>query len=224
MTRFGASAHGLDELEALLPESDVVLSCIGGDAHLVGADGVRGALRTRHNRPMFLIDIGVPRNIDPAVDRLDQVYLYDVDDLQGLADANADERRRETVNAEAIVLEEQQRFEGWLVALQAVPTIRDLRERVETLRERETQRALARLEIGDDEREAVERLTRTIVNKVMHPPLAKLRAEKDSEAGIAMLEAARELFGLDDETLRDFAVTTAENAASDLPEDENADE
>jgi glutamyl-tRNA reductase len=198
-SRFGASAHGLDELDTLLEYSDVVLTCIGGHEHVIDVARTRRVLRARHNRPIFLIDIGVPRNVDPAVDELDAVYHYDIDDLQEVAARNAEERVRETTRGEAIVLAEQERFEGWLVALQAVPTIRDLRARAEELRAREIARALRRIEFDDDQREVVEHLTRSLVNKLLHPPLAKLRAETDREEGIAMLEAARALFALDDE-------------------------
>ena len=124
--RFDASAHGLDELPTLLAEADVVLTSVGGDRPMLGKPELEAALRIRRQRPIFVIDIGVPRNIDPAVNELEGVYLYDLDDLGELAAANDEERRREKVRAEAIVLEEQQHFDGWLVALAAVPTIRDL--------------------------------------------------------------------------------------------------
>ena len=197
--RFGATAHGLDELPQLLAHSDVVLTCIGGHEPILGAPLFAAALRERRAQPIFAIDIGVPRNIDPAANRLEGVYLYDLDDLQGVARANAEERRREVERAEAIVLEEQQRFDGWLGALAAVPTIRALLERGETIRAGEVERALASLALGEREREAVEQATRAIVSKLLHAPLARLRAEQDRETGLAQLEAARVLFGLDQE-------------------------
>jgi glutamyl-tRNA reductase len=197
--RFGASAHGLDELPQLLAHSDVVLTCIGGHEPVLTARLFAAALRERREQPIFAIDIGVPRNIDPNADRLEGVYLYDLDDLQGVARANAEERHREVERAEAIVLEEQQRFDGWLGALAAVPTIRALVERGEAIRSRELERALAGLALGEREREAFEMATRAIVNKLLHAPLARLRAEQDREAGLAQLEAARVLFGLDEE-------------------------
>ena len=138
--RFGASAHGLDELPQLLAGSDVVLTSIGVDRPLLDTALFEDALRARRRRPIFAIDLGVPRNIDPAVNQLDDVYLYDVDDLGGVAEANAEERRRETVRAEAIVQEEVERFDGWLSALQAVPTIRRLRARAESIRQGNSRR------------------------------------------------------------------------------------
>jgi glutamyl-tRNA reductase len=196
--RFGATPHGLDELDILLPGADVVLTCIGGDGYLLDPQRIRRALSSRRGRPIFVIDIGVPRNVDPEVNELDNVFLYDIDDLQDVAATNADQRQRETLRAEEIVLEEQQRFDGWLVALQAVPTIRHLRSRAEAVRTRELERMLARLELAEGQGEQIDYLTRSIVNKILHAPLARLRAETDREEGLAMLEAARSLFALDD--------------------------
>ena len=130
---------------------------------------------------------------------LDDAYLYDIDDLQGVAASNAKEREREAARAARIVLEEQQRFEGWMAALEAVPTIRHLRARAEAVRERELERMLSRTDLGPEHQKSVDLLTRAIVNKILHAPLSRLRAETDREQGIAMLEAARALFALDDE-------------------------
>jgi glutamyl-tRNA reductase len=196
--RFGASAHALGELPQLLARSDVVLSCIGASEPLLTRALLAAALRERRERPIFAIDLGVPRNVDPRAAELTGVYLYDLDDLAGLAHANAEERRLEVERAEVIVREEQQRFEGWLSALAAVPTIRALVRRGEAIRKGELERALAGTALGEREREMFESVTRAVVNKLLHAPLAKLRAEQDREAGLAQLEAARSLFGLDD--------------------------
>jgi len=193
----GATAHGLDELPALLAESDVVLTSIGGDRPILTREVVGAALRGRRGHPMFIIDIGVPRNADPEIDGLDEVYRYDIDDLVGVANENVEERRRELVRAEAIVVEEQQRFDGWFAALRAVPTIKHLRARAEEIRSAELERSLGRLGFGESEREAVDVLTRSIVNKILHTPLTRLRQEAEREEGMAILEVARSLFGLD---------------------------
>ena len=209
--RFDASAHGLGELPDLLAEADVVLTSLGGDRPLLGRAEFESALRTRRRRPIFVIDIGVPRNVDPAANELEGVYLYDVDDLGELAEANAEERRREKVRAEAIVLEEQQRFDGWLSALSAVPTIRDLRERAEHIRSSELARVMGRYDLPDDARDGVEQLTRQIVNKLLHAPISRLRDQEDRAQGLAVLETARALFALDG------------RAAGDGPADASAD-
>jgi glutamyl-tRNA reductase len=197
--RFGATAHGLDELPALLSEADMVLTSIGGDRPILTVESLSAALRKRRNRPVFVIDIGVPRNADPEINDLDNVYLYDIDDLGSVARENAEQRRRETVHAEAIVEEERQRFDGWLSGLRAVPTIKHLRERIEAIRSAEVDRAFRRSQIEGEARDAVEALTHSIVNKILHAPLSKLRREAEGEEGMAYLEVARVLFGLDDD-------------------------
>jgi glutamyl-tRNA reductase len=196
-TRFGGTAHGLDELDRLLPDSDVVLTCVGGDAPLLTRERVERSLKGRRGRPLFLIDIGVPRNIDPGVHDLDSAYLYDLDDLQQVAAANKEERQRESERAEQIVYEEREQFEGWMVALQAVPTIRDLRDRAETIRRSEIDRFAGRLGLDQNQQDTLEQLTRSIVNKLMHPPIRSLRDETDRETGLLRLEETRALFGLD---------------------------
>lgn len=196
-TRFGGSAHGLDEINRLLADSDVVLTCVGGDAPLLTRENVERSLVGRGARPLFLIDIGVPRNVDPEVHELENAYLYDLDDLQQVAAANEEERRRESERAERIVYEEREQFEGWMVALQAVPTIRDLRDRAEGIRQGEIDRFAGRLGLADHQADTLEQLTRSIVNKLMHGPISRLRDETDREAGLIRLEEARALFGLD---------------------------
>ncbi len=196
--RFQGSAHGLGELPGLLAEADVVLSCIGGQRPLLSRGDLAAAMRRRGHRPLFLLDIGVPRNVDPAVHDLPGVYLYDLDDLSGLAEANTRERRREVLRAEALVLEARAEFLAWMQSLAAVPTIRRIRARAESIRRGELERALRRLVLDDRSREAVDALTRAIVNKILHAPVSRLRGLGEDEGGLAHLEAACHLFALDD--------------------------
>jgi len=201
--RFGASAHDLSELPVLLAAADLVLCSIGGDRPLLTRAMVEEALRRRRDRPLFVIDLGVPRNVEPDVDELASVFLYDIDDLSAVASENAERRQAERTRAEAIVGEEQQRFDGWFTALRAVPTIQHLRARVEAMREGEVERALARGHFEESQREALEQLTQALVNKFLHAPISRLRRESEAEAGMAYLEAARVLFGLDERTERE---------------------
>jgi glutamyl-tRNA reductase len=196
--QFGGTAHGLGEIDELLPLSDVVLSCVAGEYPILTRERVEASLAKRGGRPLFLIDIGVPRTIDPGVHEIDSAYLYDLDDLQDVAAANEEERRRESERAERIILEEREHFDGWLVTLQAVPTIRDLRSRAEEIRQAELERYAGRLGLDAEQSEAVEKLTRGIVNKIMHAPISRLRDETDREIGLARLEEARSLFALDE--------------------------
>jgi glutamyl-tRNA reductase len=198
-SEFGATAHGLDELEALLTDADVVLASIAGDAPILTLDLVSRALRRRAHRPLFVIDIGVPRNADPAIDALDNLYRYDLDDLAAVASDNTLQRQRESERATTIVIEDQQSFSGWFAALRAVPTIRHLRTRVEKIRSRELEQTLMRLGLGDSEQTAIDALTQSIVNKILHAPISRLKREAEREEGLAYLEVARVLFGLDED-------------------------
>jgi glutamyl-tRNA reductase len=219
----GATAHGLDELPELLVRADVVLTSIAGNAPILDLERISAALRARRNRPVLVIDIGVPRNVDAAVDALENVYLYDIDDLASVASENAEQRRGETVKAEAIVVEQQQRFDGWFAALRAVPTIQHLRARAESIRASEVERAASRLTLDESSREGIEQLTRAIVNKLLHAPLSRLRREAGREEGMAYLEAARVLFALDDpEEDPDAAVEADASDDSDAPETDQA--
>lgn len=209
--KFGGSAHGLEELDSLLVMSDVVLTCVGGDEPILTHQRIADCLRHRRDKPLFLIDIGVPRNVDPEVHELESAYLYDLDDLQEVATTNVRVRERESERAERIVIEERENFDGWLVALQAVPTIRDLRDRAETIREREFERVAGRLALDSSQQDAIEQLTRSIVNKLMHAPISRLRAETDRAAGLVRLEEARTLFGLDEGNPEDPVNSESEN-------------
>jgi glutamyl-tRNA reductase len=198
--QFGGTAHGLDELGALIGDSDVVITSIGGDDPILTLELAKQAMQKRPNRPLFVIDIGVPRNADPAIDVIENLYRYDVDDLGAVASKNAKEREREAERGMAIVVEEQQRFDGWFSALRAVPTIRHLRDRAEGIRTSELEKTLGRLELGEKEQSAVDALTKAIVNKILHAPVSRLKREAEREEGMAYLETARVLFELDDET------------------------
>ncbi len=214
--KYGARAYGLDQLDELLAEADVVLTSIGANEPILTVPRVSKALLQRSHRPLFVIDIGVPRNADPEIDGLDNVFRYDLDDLSSAASQNAELRQREGERAEAIVREEQQRFEGWFATLRAVPTIRHLRERIENIRIGELERSLARLGLDEAGHARVDALTKSIVNKILHVPISRLRQEAEREEGMAYLEATRALFDLDD-TLDDTLDDVPDAAADDDP-------
>jgi glutamyl-tRNA reductase len=215
--QFGGTAHGLGEIDELLGQSDVVLTCVAADEPILTRAQVQASLAKRGARPLFLIDIAVPRNIDPAVHEIDEAYLYDLDDLQDVAAENEEERRRESERAERIILEEREHFDGWMVTLQAVPTIRDLRQRVEEIRQAELERYSGRLALDEEQSEAVDRLTRGIVNKIMHAPISRLRDETNREVGLARLDEARSLFALDDED--EISADVADDVTDDVTDD-----
>jgi len=154
-------------------------------------------MRERRHRPMFLIDLAVPRALDPAVNQLDNVYLYDIDDLEGVVTQNRGARAREAAKAETIVDAEVDTFWRWYTSLDVVPTIVALRERMEAIRRHEVERSLTALGTLDPrQREALERLTQALVNKVLHAPLTALRRHRADAAEAFYVEAARRLFRL----------------------------
>lgn len=177
---------------------DIVICSTGAPTYVVMKDHVKGVMKARRNRPIFFIDISVPRNLDPAINDLDNVYLYDVDDLQGVVDTNVEQRRIEAEKAEAIVTEEIGNFRKWLASLDAVPTVVALRDRADAIREEETAKALNKLGACDERTEKVIRsLAHNIINKMLHPPTAALRGEAaDKEI---LVDLVRRIYKLDNE-------------------------
>jgi glutamyl-tRNA reductase len=198
---FGGQPIPFDQFPSELSQADIVLCSTGAPHYLVTPDQVREALRHRRNRPIFLIDISVPRNIDPEVNRLNNVFLYDIDDLQSVVNQNLQERRREAHKAEAIVAEEIEGLLRWLKSLEVVPTVVALRDRAETIRKDEVERLLNRLSVSGapvsaELQDAVERMSSAIIAKLLHAPMTMLKMEAAENDGPLFIEAARRLFDL----------------------------
>jgi glutamyl-tRNA reductase len=186
-----------EELERYLPLADVVIGSAAAPDFVLREAQVRDILQHRGHRPTFLIDLGVPRNFDPKINDLRNVYLYDIDDLEAVVGENLGEREREAKRAEEIVHSEVEIFWRWFENLDAVPTIVELRGRADRICRRELDRTLGSLRgLGDDERKSIEAMAEAIVNKLLHPPIARLKRLKDPQAGDLL--AARRLFGLDE--------------------------
>ena len=197
----GAEAGPLSALDEALPGADIVLASLADSPGAVTVTAVREALRHRGNRTMFLIDIAVPRNVDPTVNDLDNVYLYNLDDLADLADANAGGRQAEAERAERIVREEADTFMRWITALEAVPTITSLTHWGEEVRRAELQKAIAALDpVSEEQRRVLEGLTAAIVHKLLHRPIARIREESEAGQGKASIVSARHLFRLDEDS------------------------
>jgi glutamyl-tRNA reductase len=183
---------------------DILICATGAPHYVVNRDMVGKALKERRNKPIFMIDISNPRNIDPEVDKIDSVYLYDIDDLQSKVDVNTESRAKEAGKAEEIVTQEVETYLQWERALDAVPTIVDLREKVEDMRKREPEKTLGSLSgITEDQKRAVEAMSQAIVNKMLHAPLVVLKqAAAATGAGDNTIAVARRLFNLDRELKR----------------------
>ncbi len=195
-TELGAFAYPFDQLPALLSEADIVISSTSAPGHVIERADVEGAMRSRPGRPLVLVDIAVPRDIEPSVADLSSVRLFDIDDLQAQAQVNRQARLAEVEAVEAIVEQEVARFADWLRQNSATPTIAQLRKRAERAREQELERTLARLpDVSEATRKRVEAMSKAIVKRILHEPVTKLKAS----GGQRHIEAARELFGLDSE-------------------------
>ena len=197
--KYRGKAVSLTSLDAELCEADIVISSTGAPSYVVTGDMVRRCLRKRKNRLLFLIDIAVPRDIDPAVDGIENVYLYNIDHLQDIVDENMKNRRREGLKAEQIVGEEVAQYVSWLKELEAVPTIVSLRSKAETIVRTELEKAsgwMDQMENGN--REKVEALVNGIVNKILHAPVTVMKEESADFDSQSIVAAARQLFRLDD--------------------------
>jgi glutamyl-tRNA reductase len=198
--RFGGRAVGLGEVEAQLATIDVVVASTGSQGFIVSAEQVGRAMRSRRGRPIFFIDIAVPRDVDPAVIELEGCYLYDIDDLERVVAESVAGRREEAVRAEAIVGEEADAFRAWQLSLDVVPAISSLRARAETIRREELERAEGRLaSLSPSQRRAVEALTSQIVAKLLHQPTVRMKEAAAAADGVLYADAVRHLFALGDD-------------------------
>jgi glutamyl-tRNA reductase len=197
--RFGGEGIPLDSAAGVLGAVDVVVSSTGALGWALDRGHVEAALRGRKGRPLFLIDLAVPRDLDPAIHELDDCYLYDIDDLESVVAASLAGRRREAARAEAIVAEEAERFREWQASREVVPAIASLRAWAEEIRAAELERARGRLGLSDSQHAAVESVTAQIVNKLLHLPTVRLKEAAAGADGGSYAEAVRHLFGLGEE-------------------------
>jgi glutamyl-tRNA reductase len=193
--RFSARAIELRELAAQLHEYDVVVSCTASSLPILGKGMVERALKARRRLPMFMVDLAVPRDIEPEVAELDDVFLYTIDDLQGIVQGNLDARRSAVEQAEAIIDTQVGQFMHWMQVRQSVPLIRALRDQAEDARRLEVERALRLLAKGDDPKQVVEALSQGLTNKFMHAPTQALN-EASGEERRTLADTIARLFRL----------------------------
>ncbi len=186
-----------DELETALGGADIVVTSTGATEPVITRSAVQGAMHGRRGRPLFFIDIAVPRDVEEGVDALDGVYRYDIDDLKQVVDANIRERLREAQRAESLVEREIGKFVARQSDVEVIPTIVSLRERLEEIRAGEVRKTLTRLQdVSPETHQAIEALSTAIVNKILHTPITKLRESSRAGAHRSWLELVHELFGL----------------------------
>jgi len=159
---------------------DILICSTGAENYVLMKSQMQKVMKERKNRPVFIIDISVPRNIDPGINELNNVYLYDVDDLQGVIETNILERQKEAAKAEEIVEDEIETFRKWMSSLDAVPTVIALREKAESIKKEELERLLNSLpDLRDKDRQAIENMANSIINKLIHAPTAALKEESE---------------------------------------------
>ncbi|HZP57768.1 MAG TPA: glutamyl-tRNA reductase [Dehalococcoidia bacterium] len=190
----GGRAVPFGRLERTLAEADIVITATAAPEYVIDRALAERATAARGGRPLLVIDIAVPRDVDPAVRDLPGVQLHDIDGLQEIANANHNLRKRELQQVEAIIDEEVARYAEWLRSLEVVPTVAALRARAEAVRQTELERTLARLDLSAAERKRIEAMTAAMVKRLLHDPIRRL---KTSGEGERYVEAVRALFALD---------------------------
>lgn len=194
---FNGRAVRFDELPQELAAADIVISCTAANHYVIRADNCGEQLKNRRNREIIMIDIAVPRDIDPALQRIPGVHIYDIDDLQHVVDANHMERQKAAREAEKIILKELDKFNEWLAGLYVVPVITALKQRAEAIKESELKKAFNRLgKVSDHDRKIIASMAHTIVNQLLHTPVIHLKEMAVSNQGHLYAEVTKKLFEL----------------------------
>lgn len=195
--KFNGKAVGLTELLSQLETADIMVSSTGAQNLILKHDDLKPIMRTRRNKPLFLIDIAVPRDLDPELNEIDNIYLYDVDDLSQVVEMNKKDRQGEADKAHAIVTEEAVKFSHWLENMALTPTITELLGKAEQLRKTEIERTLHCLDLSKKEIKAIHKLTSSLTNKLLHNPLLFLKEDCEPEEKKEKIDCIRKMFSLD---------------------------
>jgi glutamyl-tRNA reductase len=197
--KFKGQAIRFDEIEDALKQVDIIISSTGSSDYVVTRNHVKGIARRRYNRPLFFIDIAVPRDIDPEINRLSNSYVYDIDDLQGIVDENVEDRNKEAIKGERIVDEAVISFRHWYESLEVVPTIVELRKKIEEIAKGELNKTLNTVKhLSDDDIMAINRMTEAMVNKILHDPTMLLKGNGRHQDKSVYIDVTRKLFKLDE--------------------------
>ncbi len=196
--RFRGRAIRFEEIAEHLKQVDIIISSTGAPDFVVTREHVRSVARARRNRPLFFIDIAVPRDIDPEINRLDNAYVYDIDDLKGVVEENIEDRQKEAIKGERIIDEAVVRFRDWHQSLEVVPTIVALRQKMEAIAEAEIRRTLHGNSLPPESAPALSRMMGAFINKVLHEPTVFLKQDGMHANKPLYLDAVRKLFKLDD--------------------------
>ena len=196
--QFNGQAIRFEEIPESLKSIDIIISSTGASEFVVRPDQVKGVIRKRKNRPLFFIDIAVPRDIDPEINRLSNCYVYDIDDLKGIIDENIEDRQKEAIKGERIVDEAVIRFREWYESLDVVPTIIALRKKMTTIAETELKKTLQTSMVSEQEARAIRKMADSLINKIMHDPTQFLKRNGMREDKSLYIDSVRKLFKLDE--------------------------
>ena len=189
----------MEQLPDYLDAADIVLSSTGASTFVLLPPLVEAAMKKRKGKPMFLVDIAVPRDIDPRISDIDGAYLYDIDDLQQVVQSNVENRQHEAEQARTMIKEESDAFLGWLKSLESVPLMRSIQQQMEQRRQEELNKAMRYMkDFSSEQQEAVERFSKALMKRYMHPSLQTLKHLPDDIEGDLLMGAATHLFGLED--------------------------
>ena len=196
--RFNGQALRFEEIADCLKVVDIIISSTGSPDFVITRDQVKGVIRIRRNRPIFFIDIAVPRDIDPQVNRLSNSYVYDIDDLQGVIDENIEDRQKEAIKGERIVDEAVIQFRDWSASLEVVPTIVALRNKLESIAETEIRKTLQSNKIPESGAQAIKKMADSLINKILHHPTMFLKRNSMTGDKSNHIDLVRKLFKLDE--------------------------
>ena len=193
------SALDFEAFKNELHRADIVITSTSAPNFIIKKEIVEKAIHERKNKPIFFIDIAVPRDIEPDVNDLENVYLYDIDDLHVVVSANIKEREKEAENAMNFISQEVTKFNNWVGALDAVPTIIEIRKKAENIRKQEIEKTLKKIShLSEDDKQLLRQMSSSMINKILHKPTIKLKQKTQSEDGHVYLKSIRHLFHLDD--------------------------
>jgi len=200
VAELGGEVVDYDAMVDTLPSVDIVITSVASPTYVLGPEELVRALRQRSHNPLFVIDIGVPRNVNPAAKKIEHLFLYDIDSLSAIVDRNLERRKSEIPRVQGIIQEESEAFLQWYNSLQVGPTIQQLRDAVEEIRAEEVRKNINRFR--NEDRELVELLTRRIINKILHQPMTTLKKGAENGRGdretVERIATIRELFGIVD--------------------------
>ncbi len=196
--KYKGLAIRFEEISNYLKAADIVISSTGSPGYVVNRKQVKSLMRSRRNRPLFFIDIAVPRDIDPTINHLANTYVYDIDDLTGVIDENLKDRTKKAVKGERIIDEAVIRFHQWYESLKVVPTIIALRKKMDEIAAAELKKTLHSLgHLSEDDARAIQRMTQALLSKIMHDPTSYLKSEGCLGDKSIYLDITRKLFNLD---------------------------